>query len=170
MHCQYFFKDFCYWWNNRNSWVAKGKSPRTVVRQSRYQPKAMITLFFRTTGVLHFSCLEKGKTINHNTYINKCLKSLVDSINQLRKTWNFTMTTRDLMFIRAWYFFVFSLLRILCWFRFCNFFQVYFNIMGDIDSQSFGPVILCIFPKVPFGAGWCRFRGEIAITAVIKFN
>ena len=55
-----------------------------MVRQSRYQPKAMFTMFFKTTGVVHLSCLEKGKTINHDTYINKCLKPLFDTINQQR--------------------------------------------------------------------------------------
>ena len=52
---------------SNKSWVAKGEIPKTVVRQRHYQPKAMFTLFFKTTGVVHLSCLEKGKTVNHNT-------------------------------------------------------------------------------------------------------
>ena len=39
---------------------------------------------FTTTGVLHLSRLEKGKTINHYTYINECIKPLFHTINQQR--------------------------------------------------------------------------------------
>jgi [histone H3]-lysine36 N-dimethyltransferase SETMAR len=69
---------------SNKSWVAKGEKSRKVVKPSRYLPKAMFTLFFKTTGVVHLSYLEKGKTINHNTYINNCLKPLVDTLNRER--------------------------------------------------------------------------------------
>ena len=45
----------------------------------------------------------------------------------------------------SWYFFVFILLRILCWFRICHFFQVYFNILRDIVRESLAKI-----PKMPF--------------------
>ena len=44
-----------------------------------------------------------------------------------------------------WYFFLFILLRILCWFRICHFSQVYFNIIGDIDHESLAKI-----PKMQF--------------------
>ena len=44
-----------------------------------------------------------------------------------------------------WHFFVFILLGILCWFRICHFFHVYFNIFRDIDIESLSKI-----PKMPF--------------------
>jgi [histone H3]-lysine36 N-dimethyltransferase SETMAR len=68
------------------SWVAEGQNPRTVVRQGRYEPKTMFTIFFRTTGVVHISYLDEGKTIDHKTYINSCIKPIIKILNKQRPT------------------------------------------------------------------------------------
>ena len=59
------------------SWVKEGERPRTVVKQSRYEPKTMFSIFFRSTGVEHISYMEEGKTIDNISYINDCLIPLV---------------------------------------------------------------------------------------------
>ena len=64
------------------SWVAAGEKPRTVVRQGRFEPKTMFSIFFRTTGVAHISYLQSGRTIDHKTYTNDCLKPLVHTLNE----------------------------------------------------------------------------------------
>ena len=49
----------------------------------RFESKNLFTIFFRTSGVLHISYLDKGKTIDHQTYI-KCLKHLVSTLKEQR--------------------------------------------------------------------------------------
>ena len=68
------------------SWVAEGQNPRTVVRKGRFEQKWMFSIFFKTTGVVHISYLKKGETINSESYINNCLKTLVKSLNEQRPT------------------------------------------------------------------------------------
>ena len=64
------------------SWVTKGESPRTVVRRDRFESKWMFSIFFKSTGRLLSTYLEKGETIDHRNYIEKSLKPLVNSINE----------------------------------------------------------------------------------------
>ena len=61
---------------------------------------------------------------------------------------NYTATNSKIIFFRSfinWYFFVFILLRILCWFRICHFSQVYFNMLGDIDSEGLAKIQIMPF-------------------------
>ena len=44
----------------------------------------MFTIFFRTSDVVHISYLDKGKTIDHQTYIKDCLKPLVRTLKEQR--------------------------------------------------------------------------------------
>ena len=71
---------------SNKSWLAPGESPRTVVRQSRFSSKTLVCLFFKTTGVVLLSYLERGKTITHESYINDCLDPLIKELNKLRPT------------------------------------------------------------------------------------
>lgn len=66
------------------SWVKEGESPRTVVRQNRFEPKTMFSIFFKTNGVVHISYLERGMTIDHKSYLDDCLKPLVKALNKQR--------------------------------------------------------------------------------------
>ena len=66
------------------SWVKKGEPARAVVRRDRYEPKFMYTVFFRRSGVLHVSRLDKGNTINSATYICQTLEPLVKEIKRDR--------------------------------------------------------------------------------------
>jgi hypothetical protein len=42
------------------------------------------SLFFRTSGVVHISGLDKEKTKDYQTYIKDCLKPLVSTLKELR--------------------------------------------------------------------------------------
>ena len=46
------------------SWVAEGESPRTLVRQGHFKPKTILSIFFKSNGVVRVSYLDKGKTID----------------------------------------------------------------------------------------------------------
>ena len=66
------------------SWVASGEPPRTVVRRNRFEPKSMITVFFRTTGAVLIDCMETGQTINAKYYIKNCLKPVIACLEDQR--------------------------------------------------------------------------------------
>ena len=44
------------------SWVAEGQSPRTVVKRYQFEPKTMFSIFFKSSGMVHLTYLESGKT------------------------------------------------------------------------------------------------------------
>ena len=67
------------------SWVAEGQSPRTIARLGRFKPKTMVCIFFRTIGVELITYMERHKTIDHQSYIDYCLKPLVSTLKHQRK-------------------------------------------------------------------------------------
>jgi hypothetical protein len=68
------------------SWVGVDQPPGTVVRQGRFEPKSMITVFFKSTGPVLVDFLERGKTITAAHYVKNCLKPLVKALNMERPT------------------------------------------------------------------------------------
>ena len=68
------------------SWVKEGENVRTVVRRDRFEPKTMFSIFFKTTGVLHIDCMEKGLTITSNYYVENCLYPVLKEIIKQRPT------------------------------------------------------------------------------------
>jgi histone-lysine N-methyltransferase SETMAR len=66
------------------AWVGPGESAHTVVRRSQFEAKNMITVFFKTTGLVHLHCMERGQTTNASRYIENSLKPLVAGIHQQR--------------------------------------------------------------------------------------
>ena len=66
------------------SWVKEGDKPRTVVRLNRFEQKTMFTIFFKRSGCLHITYMDKGKTINKDSYINDCLVPLVNTLKRQR--------------------------------------------------------------------------------------
>jgi len=46
----------------------------------------MIFIFFRTTGMVHINCMERGSTINSNYYIDNCLNPVIRVVNGQRPT------------------------------------------------------------------------------------
>ena len=62
----------------------KRRSPPTVVRQSRYAPKTLFSIFFKSNGPLLIHHIERGQIIDHQYYINYCLSPLIDEIKRQR--------------------------------------------------------------------------------------
>ena len=91
------------------SWVAEGEKPRVIVRQGSFEAKTMVCIFFKTTGVKTITYWDRGKIIEHKSYIDNCLKPLISVIKQKRmscgikniKFHHDNFITRDLMSIKA---------------------------------------------------------------------
>jgi len=46
----------------------------------------MVSVFFKSTGLVHILCLEKGQTTNARSYIKNCLRPFVSTINEQKPT------------------------------------------------------------------------------------
>jgi histone-lysine N-methyltransferase SETMAR len=68
------------------SWVGEGESPTTVVRRSKFEPKNLFSIFFKSNGPVLIHCVDEGKTIDHNYYIENCLKPVVKEIWKQRRS------------------------------------------------------------------------------------
>ncbi|CAF1525642.1 unnamed protein product, partial [Rotaria sp. Silwood1] len=66
------------------AWVRRGDPPPTVVRQSKYAPRTLLAIFFKSNGPLLIHRLERGQTIDHRYYIDNCLRPLIDEIKRQR--------------------------------------------------------------------------------------
>jgi hypothetical protein len=69
------------------AWVAKGDSPPTTVRHSLFSPKTLFSIFFKSTGPVLIHYVEQGETIDHQYYIDYCLKPLIDNIKMQRPSY-----------------------------------------------------------------------------------
>ena len=67
-----------------SSWVINGEPPRTVVKRDRFEPKSMFAIFFKSTGPLVITCVNKGEKVDNKFYIENCLKPLIGQINKQR--------------------------------------------------------------------------------------
>jgi len=72
--------------SSNKSWVGEGESPRSMVKRNRFEPKHMFSIFFKTTGMVHVDCMERGSTINTNYYIENCLNPVIKVLNNQRPT------------------------------------------------------------------------------------
>ncbi|CAF4682689.1 unnamed protein product, partial [Rotaria sp. Silwood2] len=68
------------------TWVGENDPPRTIVRRNRSEPRTLFSLFFKTTGPVLIHKVDKGKTIDHNYYIENCLKPVVNEIRKQEKS------------------------------------------------------------------------------------
>ena len=68
------------------SWISEAENPRTIVRRGNFEPKTMFTVFFKSNGIVHISYLDKGKTIDSDSYIEDCLKPMLKSFKEYRPT------------------------------------------------------------------------------------
>jgi len=68
------------------TWIGEGEYAKPVVRRSQFEPKIMVSVFFRSTGLVHIHFLKNGETINAHNYIRNCLEPLTSSINEQRPT------------------------------------------------------------------------------------
>ena len=66
------------------AWVNEGEAPRTVVKRDRFEPKTIFCIFFKRSGPMHISYLERGETIDHKSYLNCCLKPIIKELIRRR--------------------------------------------------------------------------------------
>jgi hypothetical protein len=67
------------------SWVAEGESPCTIVCRGKFEPKHLFSIFFKSNGRVLIHAVDEGKTIDHNYYIENCLKPVVKEIWKQRR-------------------------------------------------------------------------------------
>ena len=60
-------------------WVVRGDPPRAVVRPSMFSSKTLFSIFFKSTGPVLIHYVDRGQTVNHQCYIDYCLKPLINS-------------------------------------------------------------------------------------------
>ncbi|CAF3823307.1 unnamed protein product [Rotaria sp. Silwood1] len=72
--------------SSNSAWVSRNDPSPTVVRQSPYVPKTLMSIFFKSTGPVFIHHVEGGQTINHRYYIDNCLEPLIDNIKRQRPT------------------------------------------------------------------------------------
>ncbi|CAF1401941.1 unnamed protein product [Rotaria sp. Silwood1] len=80
--------------SSNSTWVGENEPPRTIVRRNRYEPKTLFCLFFKSTGPVLIHKVDKGKTIDHNYYIENCL---IPVINEIRKKEKSSLTKYKLL-------------------------------------------------------------------------
>jgi len=68
------------------SWVSEGESPTTIVRRSKFESKNLFCIFFKSNGPVLIHAVDEGETIDHNYYIENCLKPVVREIWKQRSS------------------------------------------------------------------------------------
>ncbi|CAF1411319.1 unnamed protein product [Rotaria sordida] len=66
------------------AWVARGDPSSTVVRRSHFAPKTLPCIFFKSAGPVLIHSFKRGQTIDHQYYINNCLRPVIDEIRKQR--------------------------------------------------------------------------------------
>ena len=51
------------------TWIDEGEHAKLVVRRSQFKPKTIVSVFFRSTGLVHIHFFKNGETINAQNYI-----------------------------------------------------------------------------------------------------
>ncbi len=67
--------------------MREGDPPATVVRLSKFAPRTLFSIFFKSNGPVFIHRVERGQTIDHQYYINNCLRPLVDEIKRQRPSY-----------------------------------------------------------------------------------
>ncbi|CAF3770829.1 unnamed protein product [Rotaria sordida] len=66
------------------AWVASGNYPPTVARRSHFAPRTLLAIFFKSTGPVLIHSFKCGQTIDHQYFINNCLRPVIDEIQNKR--------------------------------------------------------------------------------------
>ena len=66
------------------AWVARGDPLPTMVRRSRFAPRSLLCIFFKSTGPLLIHLVKRGQTIDHDYYISNCLRPVIDEVKTQR--------------------------------------------------------------------------------------
>ncbi|CAF1497357.1 unnamed protein product [Didymodactylos carnosus] len=68
------------------TWISENEPPRAIVRRNRSELKILFSLFFKSNGPVLIHKVDKGKTIDHNYYIENCLKPVINEIRKQEKS------------------------------------------------------------------------------------
>ena len=55
-----------------------------MVRRSHFAPKTNLCIFFKSTDLVLIHSVKRGQTIDHQYYINNCLRPVIDEIRKQR--------------------------------------------------------------------------------------
>lgn len=66
------------------AWLYPNEKPKTVARQGNFEPKTMFIIFFKSTGIVSITYLDRGKTIDNKSYMDECLKPCIAEIIKQR--------------------------------------------------------------------------------------
>ncbi|CAF1413611.1 unnamed protein product, partial [Rotaria sp. Silwood1] len=72
--------------SSNSTWVGEDEPPRTIVRRNISEPRRLFCLFFKSTGPVRIHKVDKGKTIDHNYYIENCLIPIINEIRKKEKS------------------------------------------------------------------------------------
>ncbi|CAF3140346.1 unnamed protein product, partial [Rotaria sp. Silwood2] len=67
------------------TWISGNELPRTVIHRNKSEPKSLFCLFFKSNGPILIHKVDKGKAIDHNYYIENCLKPVINEIRKQEK-------------------------------------------------------------------------------------
>jgi len=70
---------------SNDSWIEEEESSGTTVRRSKYEPKILVSIFFKSTGPVLMHPVERSKKVDHFYYINRCLKPLVKELHRFHE-------------------------------------------------------------------------------------
>ena len=62
------------------SCFSEGESSTIVVRRSKVEAKISFSIFFKSNGPVLIHCVDEGKTVDHNYYIENCIKLVVKKV------------------------------------------------------------------------------------------
>ena len=62
------------------SWLGQGESPTTIVRRNTFESKNFFSIFFKSNSPILIRAVDEDKTIDHNYYIENCLKPVLKQI------------------------------------------------------------------------------------------
>ncbi|CAF3268782.1 unnamed protein product [Rotaria sp. Silwood2] len=68
------------------TWGGEDEPPTTIVRRGKFVPKNLFSIFFKSNGPVLIHAVDEGKTIDHNYYIENCIKPVVKEIWKQRKS------------------------------------------------------------------------------------
>ncbi|CAM4960467.1 unnamed protein product [Rotaria socialis] len=72
--------------STNKTWIGDGESPRTIVRRRKFERKNLFSIFFKSNAPVLIHAVDNDETIDHDYYIENCLKPVVKEIRKQRKS------------------------------------------------------------------------------------
>ena len=67
------------------SWIAEDESATAVVCRSKFEPKSLFSIFFKSHDPVLIHCVDEGSTRDHNYDIENCFKPVVKGNMETKK-------------------------------------------------------------------------------------